>query len=233
MEIKGRMNREVAKKVYRTYEQDDMFMVLDNKGRVALEADGVGYLADEVSELYEYFDPMMIDFMVMQTSKVPICPVCKKPLQPGELSFCRKHTPKDTTVPDEAWLKLAGAVCIQAIKDYDHALDMYADDPLNTRVRDRMLNLEMWILGDEWKVYTMDKVDGKEAVEARKKAAQKRYEKRRDARLEDRVKVLARNLVDEYLTSLISEIDKLEEELAKYEDRTAEGKGIEGKGKAV
>ena len=225
MEIKGRMNREVAKKVYRTYEQDDMFMVLDNHGHIGLEADGVGYLADSVEELYDYFDPMMIDFMVMQTSKVPICPVCKRPLQPGEDSFCSKHSPKDFKIPDAAWLNLANAVCIQAIKDYDRALDMYADDPLNTRVRDKMLNLEMWILGDEWKMYTMDKIDGKYAVDERKKAAKKRYEKRRDARLEDRVKELARSLVDEYLTSLISEIDKLEEELAKYEDRTAEGKG--------
>lgn len=214
MNIKGELNREVAKKVYRTYEDDGIFVVLDNDGVVGVEFEGKGYITDNVEELYEVFDQARIDFMIRQAMDVPICPVCHKPIDPS-MPACPEHMPKRKRYDSKGIENLASAICVQAIKDYDRELDAYAQDPLDFTKRDAMLRTEMWIRGDDWNLYTMGKVDPLVAIESRRKEARKRYERKMKKRYHA--------YAERKFKSLIEEIEALNKKLEEYENSTAEG----------
>lgn len=219
MKIKGKVNRDIARKIYRTFEYEDYFVILDRDGGVGVEHEGKGYIADSVDELYEYFDRMLIDYLVREAMDVPICPICGKPIQDPYGTRCPdcegKEVKRDPIRQDPGWVNLASEVCIRAIKEYDLALDRYADNPFDLYYRDQMLKLEMWIRGDEWTIYTMGKVDADQAIKARMRAAEKRWKNRQ--------KEKARKRMEKEFASMVEEIKYLNERLKEYEDSESEG----------
>ena len=229
MKIKGKVNKEIAKMVYRTAEVDDFFFVLDRNGSVGVDYKGVGYLTDDVEELYDIFGKAEIDYMIRLASDVAVCPFCGRPLQRGEFAICRNCETKGKKRPvsDVGWANLANAVCIQAIKDYDAALDSYGDNPFSKYHRDKMLSIELWIAGSEWETYSLGYVDGKDAIRARQRAAKKRWEVRQKEKVDKMIREMCPSFFEE-MRLLEEENEQLKKELHENSAGKRKGKQTEG-----